>query len=215
MIVLSGNQEAWRTLPRDVPQRFARNVTECRGFEFDEAASLLYVGLHPHDGTTSIAEHDDDDLWPLTVTAVRAIHLQTRGNPRGLFQLASQAFRAAAPEEKLIDEDVVRGVLRGAGEAPVEPSRVLADVRRLAAAEGFSVEEPASNGRSAIHLRLGGADRLLLMLGQATHYYDEVLDAGELDAIEALGRGAPGARAMLLVLGYVSPSVRDTLAQAG
>jgi hypothetical protein len=212
MLVLAGNETAWERLPQDLQQRFGYKVIVSRGLELHEAAALVHIYLRPREEALVDRDIPENALYPFTMDALRLLHLYSRGNPRKLLQLCADAFEAAETEG-VIDGDAARAAAEKAGEEHVDPQTALATVRRLADAQGFSVAPGAPGG---LRLAFNGTDRLLVLLGQSTHYYDEVLDARDyIDLIEELHQSAPRAKPLLLVLGYDSPEVRETLERAG
>jgi hypothetical protein len=229
MIVLAGNDVAWEKIPPDLRQRFAYNVVRCDGFALRDFTDLVRIWLRPRavppteEATQEATEEATEaEVRPFTLAAIRLMHLQTRGNPRRGLQLAAEAFDEAASNERVpIDEDVVRTVVLHGGRSLPDPAGALATTHRLAIERGFTVDTETDSGtgpeaRPVLRLRLDGRLRLLVMVGQSAHYYDEALDAsGQLDAITWLREEEPQARAVLIVLGYASAEVAETLAQAG
>jgi hypothetical protein len=210
MLVLGGSDRAWDALPPDLKQRFAFRVIESRGLELEEAAALVHLYLRPRDAALVDREVSEAELHPFTRDALRLVHLYSRGNARRFLQLCSAAYDAAGGGR--IDAEVARKAAEGSGVSHVDPQSALAEARTLAEARGFTAVEITGG----LRLVYEGSDRVLVLVGQSTHYYDEVLNAREhLDEIERLRRSAPGTHAVLVVLGYDSPEVRTTLERAG
>ena len=219
MLMIAGNDRAWNRLPQDLQQRFGYKVAQARGLELHEAEALVRLYLRPRDELRSVPTRDDppideEDLHPFTRDGLRLLHLYSGGNPRILLQLCGAAWDEA--DGNLIDEGAARAAAHGAGAEPVDPESALAAVRALGEARGFTVKQMRGANSAGLRLAYKGQDRLAILLGQSTHYYDEVLDASKhVDSFVKLQKSAPEAKPMVLALGYDSPEVRDKLEKAG
>jgi hypothetical protein len=213
MFVLCGNDTAFAALPSDLIQRFGYNVVEARGLDLGEAKALVYLYLHPTEEAKVRHEVSPASLEPFTPGGLLLAHLQSTGNPRQLLQLCSEAYRSIEDGERRIDEEVVRRAAEGGGAAVADPQDVLAEVRSLAVAHGFTITD---HGRDGLELWAKGQRRLIVLLSQATHYYDEVVDVDDqLKLVRDLRASSPEVRPIFIVLGYYSTEVHRALDAAG
>ncbi len=215
MLVLSGNDQAWEQLPPDLQQRFGRRVVECRGLDLSEAKALVNLYLRPREEAFVDRELGEADLFPFTLGGLALLHLYSGGNPRRLLELCAAAYEVASPGEGIGREEACAAAER-AGTERIDRPTVVAAVRQVAESRGYAVSLVEDGVGSSVQLSLSGRDRLRVLIGQAAHYYDEVLDAVEyLDLVEGLRRANTEVHLVLLVLGYESPEVRSTLERAG
>lgn len=217
MLIVSGSNEAWEALPRDLRQRFGYNVVECVGLDLDETVGLVDLYLNPQRESPVAPEIPEERLRPFTLDALRLAHQHSRGNVRRLLQVCSAAFESLTTDRPMIDEDVIREVVGRLEEPPVDVETASGEIRRLAAARGFVVVSALDNGPPAhLELHLRGTVRLLVLISDASYYLDEIFDATEqVDLIERLQQAHPGAHTVVVALGYDSPEVRALLQRSG
>jgi hypothetical protein len=218
MLVLSGNDEAWAALPPDLKQRFGPRVVECRGLGLDEAAALAALYLHPRGEAQTQRPIDFHRLKPFTMEGFKLLHLYSGGNARRLLELCAVAYEASGADG-VIDREKVCVAADEAGNWRVDVLSTIETMMRIAAASGYAVRKSDDlpvELRDALVLSVAGRDRIQIVLGQAAHYYREVIEAASFVALaDDLRSVAPGVRILLIVLGYESVEIRAALTRVG
>ena len=212
LFCMAGATWAWQRFAPDLQDRFA-HIVLCRPVSLQTARELVAAYLHPDAADDSVPSAPNAPLRPFTTGALGLIHLYSRGNIRQLLQLCATSYDSAVE----VDEATVKAVARRGEDLYIDVTTVQVAIREIALEQGFSVtEEQVLEGLSqALMMRGAQSGLAIALVGQAEHYYDEVIDAlVELNAIKSLRDDYPSARLILVALGYVSDEVQHKLAQA-
>jgi hypothetical protein len=215
MLVLSGNEEAWKGLPSDLRERVGLNQITCNTLRLGEAIDILRIYLTPHDVPFLPDKHDH--LSPFTEDTVRTMLELRGGNPRRLLQLAWSAFDKASRTRQVIDSAFISNVARDAADQFVDRDIVANMTERFLARQPFRLTRNFKNDGLTFDFALcnqDGKPALLLDVHNAIFHDDEA--TGALKVAETIGRlRSSDVRAAygLVATGYVSPEIVEPLAK--
>ncbi len=214
MLVLSGNEEAWKKLPPDLYQRIELNQVQCPIFTFQESMDVLRIYLTPDEikfepgGKTYLAPFTDD--------GVRTMLELGGGNPRRLLQYAWSAFQEAVPGQA-VDAAFVGKIARESADQFVDVPMVRRDTERYLRRQPYRLAQGfAQDNMKFDFALLDPRDEAVLLLDvRGAIFRDDeaanaLITAGTLARLRASGSRATYA---LVATGYVSPEIVDTLAQ--
>jgi hypothetical protein len=218
MLILSGNDEAWDALPLDLQQRFGPRVVECRGFGLDEAAALVALYLHPRGEAQTERPIDFEQLRPFTEDGFKLLHLYSGGNARRLLELCAVAYDASGPDG-VIDRAQACVAANEAGSWRADVASTIETMMRVARSRGYTVrgsKDLPAEVQDALVLSVAGRDRIQVVLGQAAHYYTEVIEAASFVTLaDELRAVDPGVQIILVILGYETAEICAALTRVG
>ncbi|MFI7125488.1 hypothetical protein ACIBQ1_07320 [Nonomuraea sp. NPDC050153] len=202
LLLLVTSETGWEVMPQDLRQRLGAGACHLLPLTPDQAELVLstYIGAArqaPHTG-----------IQPFTDMGLRELLRHSGGNIRLLLQLAWASFEAAAPRLSSIDAEVVSRASARRSRSP-DLASLAKQIETELRAEGLSAERVEENGRLAsFQVPDGREPRAVIRLSEAVFFDDEVANASEV--LES----GPRCFTALLVTGYVSPPVLDTLREA-
>ncbi|SDE86081.1 BREX system ATP-binding domain-containing protein [Terriglobus roseus] len=214
MVVISGNEKAWRELPGYIQSRVPDlNLITLQAWSPSEIEQVISLYLHPFDQISE--QPGEDDLFPFTKGATLRMCEYSGGNIRRVLQVAAAVFDKAQTGELLIEPVVVESVLLTGSRMFFTESSVRAEIKQIILEQTLPFTTEAEVYDSRIDFCISGPDghpRLLVMVSKAIFYADEADTAlRHLDLIRKLQYHKDPARFLLVVLGYVSPQVTPRL----
>ena len=158
---------------------------------------------------------DPEDLYPFTVGAVREVVRYSSGNIRRLLQMCSTIFDAAFAERAMIEAELVYEILPKTGRKPLDEQTVAKEIERLLSERSLRFQRDFIVPEAVIDFAIldrKGSARLLIEITQALFHHDEALHAlRTVDLVEQINRLESPPPFALIVLGYASPEVTETL----
>ena len=215
MLVVAGNEEAWRSLPRDLRDRFAGNIILFPVLSLHQAKELVSLYLPPFQEAAESSDAEPD-IYPVTADGVEEIVRLTSGNFRRMLQLCALAFDRVFPDRAEIDAGLVQTTQSEFAESSYfDRDSVALQIEQLLTSRGLAFEQDYAVGQSRADyavLAPDGSPVLVIRISEAIFHFDEAVRATViLDLVDALRAEAVSTHFMLVVLGYVSPEVTDAL----
>ena len=215
MLVLSGNEDTWSAMPRDLRARLAGAMVTLPILSVSEAEDLVRVYLAPSRGDAKPGQLPRG-LYPFGRSAVREMVRLSSGNSRRLLKLCNWTFERAFPERELIDAALAKATYDERATTPERDRAAVArELEEVILARGLSYRRDFAVAEREIDFAILGSDgtpMLLLELSEALFHVQEAKQAMEnLTFVEGLRDSGSATRFTLVVLGYVSPEVTDSL----
>ncbi|MBI4877222.1 MAG: hypothetical protein HY822_21550 [Acidobacteria bacterium] len=213
MLMVAGNEEAWNALPRDLTQRFARQIVSFPVLTLAEAGDLVRLYLTPPG--EEFRPGGGDGLYPFSEEAIKRMLVYGAGNVRRLLQTCWEAFEAAGPERREVGADLIEAVVGKHQHTAFQESTVRQEIEKILIGRSLAWRREFRVGSAVVDFAVMGPDgapRVLIEVSQALFLEDEARQA--LDQIEKLAQSqASGltARFIVVVVGYVSPEVLEKL----
>ncbi|WP_446811726.1 hypothetical protein ACH50O_09235 [Methylomonas sp. 2BW1-5-20] len=216
MLVLSGNEEAWKKLHVDLRSRVALSVIDCPLLGLNEAIDIVRLYVMPL-GTQF--KPGAGSLYPFTEGAVRTMLTLGAGNPRRFLQFCYSAFAKAASSNTVIDEYLVTSMTREEySEQFFDRAQVDQETHLLLSREPFRFEQRLNlHGITFDYALLSntGGPLLLLDVKDAIFADEEAANAiSSADVAEKLKAFNSTAYYVVVVKGYVSPEIVEKLRNA-
>lgn len=215
MLMLSGNEEAWKAFPLDFRQRFGNNIVKFPILTLEEAKQLIKLYLTPP-GQPFERECSEEDLKSFTIEAVGQIYYYSNGNHRRLLQSCSAVYDAFLEKnaEKLTEEKIeptlVAETLRRGSLPFVDKETVVTEIKKLWREKSLqfktgTFQEGSSNDFTVL---INKQPRLFIVISKAIFYLDEVEKSLEhLNLVQNRSKLKSQALNVLVVFGYVSPEI--------
>jgi len=216
LLAIAGTDAGWRELATDVRARFAPGLVDLPRLTFEDTRKL--VGTY----VQSVPPRTADSIFPFTEEALQLLWQLTRHNMRALLQACYGVFdRAEKMSPKAtIDEKFVNQAFNDTLiAAPATVAEIQAHVERLLSGGRARWDRNVAVGSLTADYAVYGSDALPLLAFQIKRSVfadDEVTDALKLvKIVEEATRAGLGLRVVLVVAGYVSSRVTESLNAAG
>lgn len=216
MFVLSGNEEAWDALPRDLVSRFAGNIVDFPVLRPDEASEMIRLYLTPTADDfhvrfeTSVSENAND-FYPFEGQAIRTIVRYSAGNIRNLLQICSTVFDAAAPNQRLITTRLVDSVLKEGKLDYSSLENVGGEIERVLRERSLQFSRDFRIGETKVDFAVvdeAGDPQLFIEVNEAAFHEQEAQRALEaLAIVQSIRQHGIQAPIIFVALGYVSDEV--------
>ncbi|MFF4617406.1 hypothetical protein [Nonomuraea jabiensis] len=203
LLLLVASDLGWEAMPQDLRQRLGAGACHLLPLTPGQAELVLstYIGAARQAPGTGIQ--------PFTDAGLRELLRHSGGNIRLLLQLAWASFEAAAPHSSSIDAEMVARAASARHSRSPDLAALATQIEAELRAEGLTAERVEENGRLAsFQVPDRREPRAVIRLSEALFFDDEVANAAEILA------SGPRCFTALLVTGYVSPPVLDTLREA-
>jgi hypothetical protein len=214
MFVLSGNEDAYEALPKDLIQRFGTaNVVGFPALDGREARALIRQYRHPE---TSFPDLDtrDAELLPFCGAAIDEIMFYARGNTRRVLQLSADVYTIASartPPPVPIRPGLVRESLRRLPNVYFDRDSVLREVEEVVREVGSDFErdyELVEIEASGVVTDFKGLQRLVVEVQEARYHDDEARNAlRALLQVLRLESRDHKLRFVFVAVGYVSAEI--------
>lgn len=217
MFVLSGNEEAWDALPRDLESRFAGNVVDFPVLKPEEASEMILLYLTAAEDPFSVhmktvsRPRSPGEFYPFDDDAIRKIISYSAGNIRNLLQICSKVFDAAAANKREITTRLVDKVLREGKLAYYSRENVVAEIERILRERSLTYQRDFRIGQVEVDLAVITAEnhpQVLIEINEAAFHEQEAQRAlATLNIVQSIRQQGLRTPIVFVALGYVSEEV--------
>jgi hypothetical protein len=218
LLALAGAPDGWEALPQDFPGRLTRFV-DLPTLSLETAFALLHVYQSAPAGEDFVANEESGavDVFPYSPSAVREIVRISRGNMRGILRLAYRTYVESAPSKSTTGQELDASDVATASRHVDEyfDTDTIADsVQAQLRERGLAFERDVQLEGTTVDFAVPPTGEIVAVIDILSAIFDEdeVRSARDyLTKAEAILKRFPRARLIVIVAGYASEKVQDSL----